>query len=89
MILDISYTCFFLDITKDVWDAVQQTYSKARNATQLYKVKAKTIVARCGDNYVIEYASHTKYLWQEFDHSWIIKTKCVGRFGVYCAGLIL
>ena len=32
MIPKISDTCMFLATVKDIWDAIQQTYSKARNA---------------------------------------------------------
>ena len=29
---EISDTCMFLATTKDIWDTIQQTYSKARDA---------------------------------------------------------
>lgn len=41
MIID---TCMFLAIVKDVWDTVQQTYSKARDTTQVYEVKVMSSV---------------------------------------------
>ena len=31
---EISDTCMFLATTKDIWDAIQQTYSEARDAAQ-------------------------------------------------------
>ena len=31
---EISDTCMFLATAKDIWDAIQQTYSKARDAKQ-------------------------------------------------------
>ena len=40
----ISDTCMFLATAKDIWDTIQQTYLKARDATQVYEVKVKTIV---------------------------------------------
>ena len=35
---EISDTCMFLAMAKDIWDAIQQTYSKARDAAQVYEV---------------------------------------------------
>ena len=46
MTSEISDTCMFLAPTKDIWDAIQQTYSKARDATQVYEVKVKTIATK-------------------------------------------
>ena len=43
---EISDTCMFLATAKDIWDAIQQTYSQARDAAQVYEVKVKTIVAK-------------------------------------------
>ncbi|RVX08315.1 Retrovirus-related Pol polyprotein from transposon RE1 [Vitis vinifera] len=45
---EISNTCMFLAIAKDIWDAIQQTYSKARDAAQVYEVEVKTIAAKQG-----------------------------------------
>ena len=45
---EISDTCMFLAITKDIWDAIQQTYSKAGDVAQVYDVKVKTIAAKQG-----------------------------------------
>ena len=60
---EISDTCMFLATAKDIWDAIQQTYSKARDATQVYEVKVKTIVAKQGSKTVTEYANQLKTLW--------------------------
>ena len=46
MIPEISDTCMFLATTNNIWDAVQQTYSKARDTAQVYEVKVKTIAAK-------------------------------------------
>ena len=72
----ISDTCMFLATAKDIWDAIQQTYSKARDATQVYEVKVKTIVAKQGSKTVTEYANQLKTLWQELGHYRMIKTIC-------------
>ena len=75
MTLEISDTCMFLATAKDIWDAIQQTYSKARDAAQVYEVKVKTIVVNQGSETVTEYADQLKTLWQELDHYRVIKTK--------------
>ena len=36
MTLEISNTCMFLATTKDIWDTIQRTYLKARDATQVW-----------------------------------------------------
>ena len=62
MTLEISDTCMFLATTKDIWEAIQQTCSKARDAAQVYEVKVKTIVAKQGSKIVTEYANPLKTL---------------------------
>ena len=69
-------TCMLLATTKDIWDAIQQTYSKARDAAQVYEVKVRTIATKQESKTVIEYANQLKALWQELDHYRMIKTKC-------------
>ena len=73
---EISDTCMFLTTTKYIWDAIQQTYSKAKDAAQVYEVKVKTFAAKQGSKIVTEYANQLKTLWQELDHYRVIKTKC-------------
>ena len=68
MTLEISDTCIFLATTKDILDAIQQMYSKARDVAQVYEVKVKTIAAKQGNK--------LKTLWQELDEYKVIKTKC-------------
>ncbi|KAJ1413020.1 hypothetical protein SESBI_19949 [Sesbania bispinosa] len=60
MIPEISDTCMFLNSEKEIWDAVEQTYSKAKDAAQVYE----------------EYANQLKSLWMELDHYRVIKAKC-------------
>ena len=74
---EISDTCMFLAMAKDIWDAIQQTYSKARNAAQVYEVKVKAIAAQRESKTVTEYANQLKTLWQELDHYRVIKIKCL------------
>lgn len=67
----------FLATAKDIWDAIQQTYSNARDVAQVYEVKVKTIVAKQGSKTVTKYANQLKALWQELEHYRVIKTKCL------------
>lgn len=76
MIPEISDTCMFLDSAKAIWDAVEQTYSKAKDAAQIYDVKVKTLVAKQGNKTVTEYANQLKSLWIELDLYRLIKAKC-------------
>ena len=73
---EISDTCMFLATAKDIWDAIQQTYSKAIDAAQVYEVKVMTITAKQGSKTVTEYVNQLKALCQELDHYRVIKTKC-------------
>jgi len=59
----------FLRFVKEIWEAVEQTYSKAKDATQIYDVKVKTVamdgVIELVIVLVIEYANQLKFLWME------------------------
>ncbi|RVW16541.1 hypothetical protein CK203_069457 [Vitis vinifera] len=57
---EISDTCMFLTTTKDIWDAVHQTYSKTLDATQVYEIKAKTKAAKQGKKTITEYVNMLK-----------------------------
>jgi hypothetical protein len=57
---------------------VQQTYSKAKDAAQVYEIKVKTTAARQGSKTVTEYANQLSALWQELVQFKVIKTKCLG-----------
>ncbi|KAL5545583.1 hypothetical protein UlMin_005270 [Ulmus minor] len=73
---EISDTCMFLPTAKDIWESIQQTYSKVNDAAQVYHVKIKTSAAKQGNKSVIEYANLLKNLWQEMDHYKCIEMKC-------------
>ena len=59
---EISNTCMFLTIARDIWNAVHQTHSKALNVTQVYEIKVKTKAAKKGNKTIIEYANMLKNL---------------------------
>ncbi|BAT85288.1 hypothetical protein VIGAN_04281600 [Vigna angularis var. angularis] len=73
---EISDTCMFLKSTKEIWEAVEQTYSKAKDVAQIYDVKVKTVAAKQGNKSITEYANQLKSLWMELDHYRVIKAKC-------------
>ncbi|XP_057417850.1 uncharacterized protein LOC130712041 isoform X2 [Lotus japonicus] len=76
MIPEITDTCMFLNSAKEIWNAMEQTYSKAKDAAQIYDVKVKTVAAKQGNKTVTEYANQLKSLWMELDHYRVIKAKC-------------
>ena len=73
---EISDTCMFLSTATDIWVALKQTYSKARDAAQVFEIKVKIGAIRQGSKTVTEYANLLQNLWQELDHYRCIKTKC-------------
>jgi hypothetical protein len=52
--------CMFLVTTKDIWDAVRQTYSKVKDATLIYEIKTKLSMTKQGNMMVIEYYNTMK-----------------------------
>ncbi|BAT76446.1 hypothetical protein VIGAN_01444800, partial [Vigna angularis var. angularis] len=46
MILEITDTWMFVNFAKEIWNAMEQTYSKAKDAAQIYDVKVKTVTAK-------------------------------------------
>lgn len=52
----ISDTCMFLKTAKEIWDSIRRTYSKARDAAQVYEIKVKTSATKQGSKTVTEYA---------------------------------
>ena len=61
---------------KDIWEAVRQTYSKVRDAPQIYEIKIKTSATKQGGRSITEHANLLENLWQEMDHYWCIEMKC-------------
>ena len=73
---EISQTCLFLSTAKEVWDAVHQTYSRVRDAAQIYEIKTRISGFKQGSKSVTEYSTAMKSLWLELDHYRSIKMKC-------------
>ena len=59
---EISDTCMFLLTTKEVWESIQQTYSKVKYAAHIYELKTKIVVAKQGNKIVTKYANFLKGL---------------------------
>jgi hypothetical protein len=76
MLPEISDTCMFLGTAKEIWDAIQQTYSKVHDAAQIYEIKTKISAAKQGAQTVTEYSSFLQGLWQELDHYQCIQMSC-------------
>lgn len=50
---EISDTCMFLATAMDIQAALKQTYSKARDAAQVYKDKVKTLAPKQGNRQLL------------------------------------
>lgn len=72
----ISDTCMFLKTAKEIWDSIRKTYSKARDAAQVYEIKVKTSATKQWSKTVTEYANSLQNLWQELDHYRVLEMKC-------------
>lgn len=67
MAMEFHDTCdkwysYLMTAAKDIWDAIQQTYSKARDEAQVYNVKVKTMAAKQGSKTVTEYTNQLKFV---------------------------
>ncbi|KAK8369509.1 hypothetical protein V6Z12_A01G116000 [Gossypium hirsutum] len=69
-------TCMFLNTSKEIWEAVKQTYSKVRDAAQIYEIKTKISSTKQGSRSITEYSNLLQSLWQEIDHYQCIQMKC-------------
>lgn len=53
----VSDTCMFLTTTKNIWDMVHQTYSKACDVAQIYEIKMKILATKLGSQFVTGYSN--------------------------------
>ena len=65
----IGKTYIFLPTAKDVWGAIRETYSDAKNAPQIFELKMRLWQMKQGDREVTEYYTEMLGLWQELDFS--------------------
>ena len=73
---EISRTCMFLPIAKEVRESVCQTYSKVRDAAQIFDLKTKIHNTKQGTLSVTEYYNIVIGLWLELDQYQNLKMKC-------------
>ncbi|KAK0574856.1 hypothetical protein LWI29_030147 [Acer saccharum] len=66
----------FLSTARDIWESIWQTYSRVKDAAQVYEIKTKTTSTKQGNSSVTEYANALQNLWQELDHYRCIAMKC-------------
>lgn len=66
---EICDTIMFLRLTKYIWDAIEQTYSEAKTAAQVYTVKVK-IVAQ---NRVYDATVMKEFIEQESAYDFIVE----------------
>ena len=78
MKLAIGKTYMFLPTTNDVRDAIQETYSDAENASQIFKLKTQLWQMKQRDREVTEYYTEMLGLWQDLDLSCEEEWECTG-----------
>ena len=76
MMPEVSDTCMFLTTSREIWESCRQTYSKVRDAAQIYEIKTKISSTKQGNRSVTEYAQILQNLWQELDNYQCIEKKC-------------
>lgn len=59
----INDTYMFLNTAKEIWDCIQRKYSKAYNATQVYKIKIIAAATKQGEKSVTKYINSLQSLW--------------------------
>ena len=69
MVPEISDTVMFLTIAKDTWKAINLTYSKVKDAAQIYEIRARVAATKQGSKTITKYANmlQTLWHWQELD----------------------
>ncbi|KAI4350951.1 hypothetical protein L6164_005353 [Bauhinia variegata] len=67
MQLDISQNFMFLETSKQIWEMVKKTYSKAQDVAVVYELKTRIANTKQGNLSVTEYYNLLTNLWQEMD----------------------
>ena len=78
MKLAIGKTYMFLPTTKNVWDAIRETYSDVENASQIFEIKMRLWQMKQGDREVTEYYTEMSGLWQDLDLNCKEEWECTG-----------
>lgn len=75
MSLETSDTCMFLPTTKDICQAIKQTYSKEEDATRVCAVKIKVGAAKQGSRSFSKFANHFWNLCHKLDHYKVLESR--------------
>ncbi|RVX05180.1 hypothetical protein CK203_020210 [Vitis vinifera] len=75
----IGKTYMFLPTTKDVWNAIRETYFNAENASQIFEIKTRLWQMKQGDREVTEYYTEMLGLWQDLDLNCEEEWECMGH----------
>ncbi|KAI4350132.1 hypothetical protein L6164_010644 [Bauhinia variegata] len=67
MQLEISQNFMFLETSKQIWEMVKKTYSKAQDVAVVYELKTRIANTKQGNLSVTEYYNLLTNLWQEMD----------------------
>ena len=65
MQLEISRTCMFLSTAEEIWESMCHTYSKGRDAAQMFELKTRIHNTKQGILFIIEYYTVIKGFWLE------------------------
>ena len=65
---EINKTYMFLTTKQEIQEAIKQTYSKVKDATQIYEKKTKIHSTKQGSLSIVENYNLTKGLWFELDY---------------------
>ena len=76
MIPEISDIVMFLTTAKDIWEAINLTYSKVKDAAQIYELRTKIAATKRGVRSITKYSNALQSLWQELDHYQCLKMRC-------------
>ena len=73
---EIDQTNMYLSTTKQLWDAMNETYSNLANSLQVYELKTKIGNTTKGNLFVTSYYNMLKSLWQELDLFYDLEWSC-------------
>lgn len=72
----IGKTYLFLSTTKDVWDAIRETYFDDKNPSQIFEIKTRLWQMEQENREVTDYYMKMTFLWQELDLSFKEEWDC-------------
>ena len=73
---EISKNLIFFTTAKEIWENLQQTYSKKKDAALIYELKKLISSTQQGGMSVTEYYNQMNGFWLEIDHNWDMKLEC-------------